>query len=178
MKRVVLTGPESTGKTTLARRLAEHYGTVWVPEYARTYVDEKLHGDLGALSAADVDPIARGQIAAEEAGAQGAERLLVLDTDLVSTAVYAAHYYGRCPDWIDLAATARVADLYLLMDIDVPWIADAQRDRPHARALLHSQFREALAQRGTRVVEIAGSWDERYRRAIAAVDALYLVRTI
>ena len=98
--RVVLTGSESTGKTTLAADLAAHYRTVWSPEFARAYADRKK----GPLDRSDVEPIARGQIAGEDEAARRAGRLLILDTDLLSTVVYGRHYYGRFPEWIEKAA--------------------------------------------------------------------------
>src|SRR5262245_44839117 len=124
---VTLIGSESTGKTTLAALLGRHFACPWVAEAARAYVE----GRKAPLTAADVEPIARAQMAAEDAGRAAAERLLVLDTDLVSTAVYARHYYGSCPAWIEREARARLADLYLLHHPDVPWVADGPyRDRP------------------------------------------------
>ncbi len=170
MKRVVVTGSESTGKTTLAADLARHFGTVWVSEYAREYLDEKVATTGLPLDEGDVEPIARGQIAAEDRGAALAEGLLVLDTDLVSTTVYARHYYGACPAWIEQAARDRRADLYLLCDIDVSWVADPQRDRPHMREHMHALFVGALEALGAPYVTIRGSWDDRRAAAIAAVS--------
>jgi len=164
--RVVVIGSESTGKTELARVLAAHYGTVWAPEYVRQYLDEKQE----PLTADDVEPIARGQMAAEDEAAARAERLVILDTDLFSTASYARHYYGAVPEWIALAARERRGDLYLLLDVDVPWAADAQRDRADRREEMHALFVEGLAE--APVVVIRGDWEERRRRAITAIDAL------
>lgn len=167
--RVVLTGSECTGKTTLAAELARAYASVASPEYARLYLDAK--GE--PLTAADVEPIARGQAAGEDAAEAGARRILFKDTDLVSTVVYARHYYGACPAWIEYAARRRLADLYLLLAPDVPWVADgAQRDRPDSREKIHALFHGALMAFGARRVEIGGSWDERRARATRAVDAL------
>jgi len=170
---VVLTGSESTGKTTLAARLAMLYAARWVPEFVRDYAEAK-----GApLEAADVEPIARGQIALEdrvrrEAAAAGA-RLVLLDTDLASTAVYARHYYGDCPEWIERAVREqRRAHLYLLCHPDVPWVADPQRDRAHARDELHALFQAKLEEIGARWVDLTGDWEAREARARAAVDAL------
>ena len=172
MKRVVVTGSECTGKTTLAGDLARVFGTVWVPEYARTYLAEKTAMTGEPLDQTDVEPIARGQIAAEDRGAAMAEALLVLDTDLVSTTLYAWHYYGACPAWIERAARDRRADLYLLCDIDVPWVADPARDLPHARAHMHSLFVSALEALGTPYVTIRGSWSDRLATSIAAVSTV------
>lgn len=169
---VVVTGSECTGKTTLAASLARRYRTVWVPEFARVYLDAKAASTGLPLDASDVEPIARGQIAAEDHQIAEARGLLVLDTDLVSTVVYARHYYGSCPPWIEAAARARLGDLYLLCDVDVPWVADAQRDRPHLRSHMHGSFSATLASLGARVVLIRGSWADRQAAAIAAVDAL------
>ncbi len=166
--RVVLTGSESTGKTTLARSLSEVLGAPWVPEFAREYLGQK-----GApLTSEDVEPIARGQIAAEDA-ARPSRDLLILDTDLVSTAVYARYYYGSCPPWIDRAARERRAHLYLLLGPDVPWVADgAQRDRPEAREELHALFRAKLEAIEARFFEVRGSWERRALTARAAIQAL------
>ena len=169
---VVVTGSESTGKTTLAGDLARHFETAWAPEFSRTYLDEKTARTGLPLDASDVEPIARGQIAVEDRAIAEARGLAVLDTDLVSTTVYARHYYGSCPAWIDQAARERRGDLYLLCDIDVPWVADQARDRPHDRAHMHGLFVAALEALGARYVTIRGSWAERRQLAIAAVSSL------
>jgi NadR type nicotinamide-nucleotide adenylyltransferase len=166
--RVVLTGSESTGKTELARALAAHYGTVWAGEYVRDYLDAKG----SALGAEDVEAIARGQMAREDDAAARAAGLVILDTDLLSTVIYACHYYGSCPEWIERAARERRADLYLLLDVDAPWTPDPQRDRGGRRAEMHALFRDALEAAGARVVVIRGGWEERKARAIEAIDAL------
>ena len=172
MKRVVVTGSESTGKTTLAEHLARRFDTVWVPEYARAYVDRKTLVTGQPLDASDVEPIARGQMAAEDRAMATGRGVVVLDTDLVSTTVYARHYYGECPPWIEQAARDRRGALYLLCDIDVPWIADPARDLPHRREHVHGLFVTALDALGTRYVTIRGSWDERLAAAVAAVSGL------
>jgi nicotinamide riboside kinase len=94
--RVVLTGSESTGKTTLATQLAQHYDADLVPEFVRSYAERKG----GGIEFSDHGPIARGQMSLEDAHIAGATHLLVQDTDLISTVVYCKHYFGQCPPWI------------------------------------------------------------------------------
>ena len=166
---VVVTGSECTGKTTLARELAARFAAPCSPEFAREYLERKGV----SLVADDVEPIARGQVAAEDAASAGAAEVVIKDTDLVSTVVYAHHYYGSCPAWVERAAEARLGDLYLLLHPDVPWVEDGlQRDRPAGRALLHGLFRQRLSALGARVVDIAGDWPARRSLAFDAVRAL------
>jgi nicotinamide riboside kinase len=165
---VCLTGSECTGKTTLAAVLAERYGTAWVPEASRAYAEKKA----SPLDASDVEPIARLHIALAEDAEARASGLLILDTDLLSTVVYARHYYGGCPEWIERAARERLADLYLLHIPDVPWFPDPARDRGHLRAEMHGLFAEVLEDCGAVVTVIRGGWADRERRAVTAVDEL------
>ena len=168
---VCVTGSECTGKTTLARDLAAHFRTVWVPEYSRAYAIAKRE----PLDAGDVEPIARGEMEAIDARIAEARQLLVLDTDLVSTVVYARHYYGECPAWIEREAHVRRSDLYLLMKPDVPWVADPQRDRPHHREEIHALFRAEITRMGSAYVEIGGGWEERFERARLAIRPVLAV---
>lgn len=170
---IVVTGSECTGKTTLAGELAEQLGAPCSAEFARAYLERK-----GApLVDADVEPIAQGQIESEDAAMARSPDVVVKDTDLVSTVVYARHYYGACPGWIERAARERLGGLYLLLHPDVPWVADGLfRDRPAERALLHGLFSDRLREFGAPVVEIAGNWAARRARALAAVRALLASR--
>ena len=178
---MTLTGPESTGKSTLALALAGAYGAELSTEAARAYAAARLTergpdtppGEL--LGPDDVSPIARMQLALEDEAAararvRGTPRV-VRDTDLVSTVVYAHHYYGACPRWIERAARDRRAALYLLCDIDLAWEPDAQRDRPHARAELRDAFVRALDAFGSRWALVDGRGPAREAAARAAIDA-------
>jgi nicotinamide riboside kinase len=162
-RRICLTGPESTGKSELAKRLARELGVPYVPEYARDYAE--AHGN--DLSAADVEPIARGYL----------ERLpdlpsLVLDTDLISTVVYARYYYGACPSWIEAEARHRRADVYFLLDTDLEWLPDPARDNtPEAREDLFDAFRAALDEFDTRWQIVSGPFEERWKQILTSICA-------
>jgi NadR type nicotinamide-nucleotide adenylyltransferase len=168
---VVLTGSECTGKSTVAERLAAELGGVYVPEYVREFAEQK-----GApIAFEDHGPIANGQRDLEdrsrdEAIARGLS-IVVQDTDLLSTAVYCLHYFGECPQWIAELARERRPDLYLLMDIDLPWVADPVRDRGDRREEMQSLFRDAVRASGVPYVEIRGLGEERMARAVEAVEA-------
>ena len=162
LARVCLTGPESTGKSELAERLQRELGWSVVDEYAREYA-LRVGRDL---TADDVEPIARGEIANLERAAPP----VIFDTDLISTVVYARYYYGACPEWIVEEARRRRADLYLLMDTDVPFRADAVRDASAEREDLFDAFRRALDEFEVRWVIISGSPEERVVRALEAIS--------
>lgn len=172
VKRLVITGSECTGKTTLATALAARYGTPVAPEFARDYALARK----GVIEVADHWPIARGQVEVQDAVVASARatkrRLVVFDTDLLSTVAYAWHYTGQCDAGIEELARRRLADHYLLLDVDVPWIADGVRDRGDQRELVHALFRDTLERFGAPFTLIRGSWDERLATAITTADAL------
>lgn len=167
--RVVLTGSECTGKTTLAQTIADRLNAPWVPEASRAYAAARD----GALTVADVAPIAYATIDALWDAASLNPPVLVADTDLVSTMVYARAYYGSCPEWIEAACREQLADLYLLCASDLPWEADGIRDRPDDadRARMHAAFADALTALGARVVTVNGVGEARTQQAIDAVLA-------
>lgn len=168
MIKVVLTGSESTGKTELARRLGEHFHVPVAEEFVRSYAAERH----GKLAFSDHGPIARGQMASEDAAVARARDLVILDTDLASTVAYCEHYFGRCPPWIEDEARARAAQLYLLLKPDVPWKPDGVRDRGERREEMHELFRRKLQDWGLNCVEIGGERDERFQDALEAIEAV------
>jgi NadR type nicotinamide-nucleotide adenylyltransferase len=163
--RICLIGPECTGKTSLAARAERELGVTRVREYAREYAEAQGR----VLTEADVEPIARGEIADLDAATGD---VIVLDTDLLSTVVYARHYYGSCPQWIEEEARRRRADLYLLLDTDVEWTSDSVRDAGgDAREDLFDAFRAALDEFETKWEIVSGDFEERWRRLRSACVA-------
>jgi nicotinamide riboside kinase len=167
-KRVVLIGPESTGKTSIAAALSAEFGAPWTPEAAREFAAWSSI----PLSADTVEPIARLSMAFENGARRNAPTLLIRDTDLLSTVVYARHYYGDVAPWIIEEARARLGDLYLLCLPDLPWISDGIRDRPWSRGQLLEDFRGVLAEFGATVSEVSGTGPARTDMARRAVRAL------
>ena len=167
-RRVSILGPESTGKTTLARTLAEWFQTRWVPEWARTVLERRQ----GSLEGLDWSELVRGQIASEETLAREANRVLVCDTDPLATTVWADTLLGACPDELRAAALARRYDLTILTDAGVPWVHDQVRYLPEGGADFFARSEDALRRAGRRYVVVRGTWAERTRTAIEAVGAL------
>lgn len=166
--RLTLIGPESTGKTTLARGLAAAFGAPWTPEAARLVAEASPE----PLSTRTVEPIARLALSLADAATATAARCVIHDTDLVSTVVYARHYYGTCPAWIETEAHARLSDGYLLCAPDLPWVADGIRDRADARRTLLADFLATLHTFGARVTLVGGTGAGRLAAARAAAEAV------
>lgn len=173
-RRVVILGPESTGKSTLAADLASHYGTTWAPEYLRTFVRNKvLVPGRPVIETGEVRAIVEGQIAAEDRALRRAKGVVFFDTNPLQSIVYYEHYFGRRrPVWLEELLRRRTYDLYLLLDVDVPWVIDDQRDRPRFRRGLYRLFRTALDERNAAFVRVFGAWPQRLARAVRAVDRL------
>jgi NadR type nicotinamide-nucleotide adenylyltransferase len=129
--KVVLFGPESTGKTTLAKHLARHYNSVWVREYAREYLQDKWNNERKTCEPKDLLPIASGQMQLENELAKKTGSVLICDTDLLETKVYSEAYYsGTCDPILEKYAIENTYDLYFLTYIDTPWEAYYLRDKP------------------------------------------------
>ncbi|SFR38297.1 nicotinamide-nucleotide adenylyltransferase, NadR type [Robiginitalea myxolifaciens] len=171
--RVVLFGPESTGKTTLAKQLAEHYSTHWVPEYAREYLQEKWDKTGEICTLEDLLPIAAGQMALENKLAATANQVLICDTDLLETQVYSEMYFdGYADPILRKYAQENHYDLYLLTYIDVPWQPDDLRDRPDSREEMFRAFEHALQANNRRFVTVKGTQAERFRLAVSEIDKI------
>ncbi len=169
-KRIVVIGPESTGKSTLSEALAKALNTVWVPEYARGYI-EALNRPYNEQ---DLLAIAKGQVAQEDLIAGAANRILVCDTDLYVIKVWSEHKYGRCNSEILKLIAKRKYDLYLLTDIDLPWQYDPQREHEDAamRRYFHTIYKEICAESGAPFAEINGDYSQRLQQALHAVSTI------
>ena len=170
LKKIVVIGPESTGKSTLCRQLAEHYNTLWVPEYARNYLLE--HGT--DYSFENLLDIAKGQIELEELISKQASGHLFVDTDMHVMKVWCEFVFGKVHPWIIGQLKERKYNLYLLCNIDLPWVQDQLREYPdlQTRELLFNKYRHQLEEQETPWVIINGDYNERLRNAIEAVDSL------
>ena len=171
--KVVLFGPESTGKTTLSEQLARHYHTVWVPEYARDYLQDKWNNERKTCEPHDLLPIAEGQMRLENKLAKKATDILICDTDLLETKVYSeAYYVGDCDPVLEKYALENSYDLYLLTYIDIPWEADDLRDKPNEREQMFNYFKDTLEIYGKKFITLKGNKKQRLEKAINHIDTL------
>ena len=171
--KIVLFGPESTGKTTLSRQLARYYNSIWVPEYAREYLQEKWNEERKTCEPKDLLPIAIGQMKLENELAQKTNSVLICDTDLLETKVYSETYYqGTCDPVLETHALKNYYDLYFLTYIDTPWEADDLRDKPNERVRMFKAFETALKTHKKPYVLLKGSKEERLKLAVEHIDNL------
>ncbi|WP_396636576.1 AAA family ATPase [Maribacter sp. R77961] len=171
--KIVLFGPESTGKTTLSEQLARHYNTVWVPEYAREYLQQKWNNERKTCEPHDLLPIAAGQMQLENSLIKKATEILICDTDLLETKVYSeAYYIGDCDPILEKHALQNKYDLYFLTYIDIPWEADDLRDKPEEREEMFSYFKNTLEKYNRNFIILKGNKKERLKTAIEHIDKL------
>lgn len=168
LKKIAITGPESTGKSDLAGALSVHYDGICVPEYAREYLNNKK----GAYEAADLDIIARRHIAQIQEATQNAKRYLFADTELLVMKIWYENAFKKCPDWIINALAKQSYTHYLLCHIDLTWEYDPQREHPHLRAYFLELYRRELEERKWPYTLIEGKGEERVRNAISVIDRL------
>lgn len=170
MKKVVIIGPESTGKSTLSEEVAAHFNTVWAPEYAREYLDT-----LGrSYEASDLLDIASGQLQLEKDMQGASNGLLICDTDLYVIKVWSEHKYNDCDPRILEQIARQHCDLYLLTYIDIPWQDDPQREYPdpQMREYFYHIYRDIVIQSGSRWADIRGGHDRRLNTAVAAIRGI------
>ena len=171
--KIVLYGPESTGKTTLAEKLAEHFDTEWVPEFSRDYLQKKWDREQKICEKRDILPIAQGQIALENEKAKRARKVLFCDTNLLETVVYSKAYYDDfCEPSVLKQALKAHYDLYFLTYIDIPWVEDDLRDRPKQRDFMFAKFKEPLDEHKLPYHILRGNLQERFDEAVKKVEEL------
>jgi len=168
LKKVCIFGPESSGKSTLTKNLANHYRTIWVPEYARSYLE--LH--KRDPTEQDMLIIAKGQSCSERSLSEQANRVIFADTDPLSTRIWSEWLFGQCSSEILPLIDDHEYDLYLLLSPDTPWHQDDIRYFPTERWQFHKDCRQQLEAYGRQYVSISGPWKERWQQAINAIDAM------
>lgn len=182
LKKVVIIGPESTGKSTLCEQLAQHYETTWCPEFAREYL---LTNGIN-YEYDDLLTIAKGQLALEDEYTQALERNslpmledgghlpLFIDTDMYVMKVWSEFVFNKCHLYILDQIGEREYDLYLLCNIDLPWVEDELREYPdpHTRKKIYQIYKDIMLNQPVPWVEISGDYEKRLAKAITAVDQL------
>lgn len=182
IKKIVIIGPESTGKSTLCQQLAAHYETDWCPEFAREYL--LTNGTNYEFD--DLLTIAKGQLALEDEYTQqlelhslpmleaGGHLPLFIDTDMYVMKVWCEFVFNNCHRFVLDAINARSYDLYLLCNIDLPWVKDELREYPdlHTRKKLYSIYKDSMINQAVPWVDISGDYETRLKKAITAVDQL------
>jgi NadR type nicotinamide-nucleotide adenylyltransferase len=163
--KVVITGPESAGKSTLSEQLANHFQVNYVPEYAREYL-ELTRGKYGKN---DLIKIAKEQIKLENKYAQQNPELLICDTSLEVIRVWSEWKYGDCHEFILRQAKKRAPDLFLLLKPDLPWQSDPLRENPDNREEIYQYYQKLLVEYQTTIAEIRGDKNQRCQSAIEII---------
>lgn len=168
MIKVGIIGPESTGKTALAQKLAEEYKTLWVPEYAREYLTNLDRPYVQT----DLLEIAQGQIDSVKAARKKANRVLFIDTDLHVIKVWSDYKYGNCDPWIIQKLQMNVCDIYLLTYHDIPYEDDPLRENPDDRDVLFDMYEKLVNNRNLSYMVMRGSLEERVKAAKSYINRL------
>src|SRR5688572_18897723 len=168
MKRIAITGPESTGKSTIAQQLASHFNTLWVPEFARNYLTD-LNQDY---TLTDLEKIAKGQLELQQKAEAKNPEILFTDTELLVIKIWSENAFGTCPEWILNSLQNQQYDLYLLMNIDLPWEPDPQREHPHLRPYFFNLYQAELERLKFPYKIISGTQEERFSAALKAVRSV------
>lgn len=166
MKKISITGPECTGKSWLSEKLAEHFNTVWVPEYARDYIGKLTR----PYQKSDLLEIAKGQLDLENSMMTEANEILFCDTDLYVIKVWSEHKFGQCDPWIIKEIQSHPYDLRLLTYIDIPWEEDPQREHPGMRNYFYDVYYKELERDAVKFEEIRGLNQDRLDMAIEAIN--------
>jgi NadR type nicotinamide-nucleotide adenylyltransferase len=170
IKKVAVIGPECTGKSDLSKYLAEQFHTEWVPEYARGYLDHLTR----EYNQGDLITIAHGQLRLEDEFHRDANKVLICDTNLYVIKVWSEFKFGSVDPQILQTIDTRKYDLYLLTNVDVPWIEDPLREHPDKRQELFEIYKKEMLQQSIPFVEISGDWTHRRKIAVEAVQKLLL----
>ena len=171
MKKVVIIGPESTGKSTLARQLAAHYKTVWCPEFAREYL--LTHGRNYTFD--DLLNIAYGQLDLEDTmQTEATNGIYIIDTDMYVMKVWCEVVFNNCHTWVLKQIVKRRYDLYLLCNTDLPWVQDGLREYPdeEMRTKLFKMYKDAMINSGVPWTIISGTHEERLQAGIKAIQSI------
>lgn len=166
VKRIALLGAESTGKTTLARSLALRFQTLWVPEYARDYVNL----NPGPVTAEQIEGIAKEQLLQENSAAANANQFLFCDTEFIVAKVWCIDVHASCPLWIESQIKQHQYDLYLLTSNDLPWIPDPARVNSQRRDYFFNWYKRELTEYNLPFEIINGRYEQRLLNAIRAIE--------
>jgi NadR type nicotinamide-nucleotide adenylyltransferase len=164
--KIAVVGPESTGKSTMSEYLAKHYNTIWVPEYARGYCEKLTEPPTWQ----DEINMFYGQVALEDELLPKANKLLICDTTFLTVKIWSEHTFGKAPQQVLDELPKRRYDLYLLLNIDMPWQEDPLRDFPHMREHFMEVWYKELNDLNANYVLIEGTGTKRYERAVEAVN--------
>lgn len=164
--KIAIVGPESTGKSTMSAYLAQHYNTVWVPEYARGYCEKLTEPPTWQ----DEINMFYGQLALEAELLPQANKLLICDTTFITVKIWSDYTFGRSPQEVLDELPKHTYDLYLLLHIDLPWEEDPLRDFPHMRGHFMDVWYKELAALKANYQLITGTGPERYKSAVKAID--------
>jgi NadR type nicotinamide-nucleotide adenylyltransferase len=164
MKKIAITGPESTGKTTLAAALADEFSTIWVPEFAREYLDNRPE-----YSREEIRIIMEGQLTRMELAESSGKDLIFYDTEMLVLKIWSEFKYGFCQPDLEQAWAEQHMDIYFLCGTDVPWQNDPLREHPGQRDELYALYKEALQDRGVLFIELSGDHDMRMKEVMRYV---------
>ncbi len=174
IKKFVIIGPESTGKSTLCAKLASHFGTIWVPEYAREY----LETNGTEYNFDNLLSIAKGQITLENSvmlqTENSSSNKIFIDTDMYVMKVWCEYVFNKCHNWILNQIAERHYDGYLLCNVDLPWVKDELREYPdvETRNKLYHFYKDLLVNQSVPWIDISGTYDERIQKAVEFVNQI------